>query len=137
MSTRRLYRPQYGRPLSLPRLYAASSYTFEAESSTDQEASPESVILTVENMKCGGCSAAVKRILMQQPGISNAAVNLLTETAVVQVKPGINIMDVVSNAASTLASKGFPTSLRAADADDIENVAVTLNARKVEELRES
>lgn len=36
-------------------------------------------------MKCGGCSAAVKRILMGNPEIQSAAVNLLTESAVFKV----------------------------------------------------
>ena len=44
----------------------------------------ESVVLDVGGMKCGGCSAAVKRMLLQQPGVTAAAVNLLTETAAVQ-----------------------------------------------------
>lgn len=35
-------------------------------------------------MKCGGCSAAVKRILSARPGVDSAAVNLLTECAVVR-----------------------------------------------------
>lgn len=38
-------------------------------------------------MKCGGCSAAVKRMLLTKPGVANAAVNLLTETAAVTVRP--------------------------------------------------
>lgn len=46
------------------------------------------VVLEVGGMKCGGCSAAVKRILLQQPSVAGAAVNLLTETAVVQVGRG-------------------------------------------------
>ena len=36
-------------------------------------------------MKCGGCSAAVKRILMENGEIRSAAVNLLTESAVFKV----------------------------------------------------
>ena len=44
----------------------------------------ETVILDVSSMKCGGCSASVKRILMGMPGVESAAVNLLTECAVVQ-----------------------------------------------------
>lgn len=132
-----LFRPQFGRPLSLSRLYAASSFTLDTEAGTGQQTSPNSVILTVENMKCGGCSAAVKRILMQQPGVSNAAVNLLTETAVIQVMPGMSTEDIVSNAASTLTSKGFTANLRSADTDDIENLAAGLSARKIEELRQS
>lgn len=36
-------------------------------------------------MKCGGCSAAVKRILMEDSDIKSAAVNLLTESAVFKI----------------------------------------------------
>jgi Cu2+-exporting ATPase len=38
-------------------------------------------------MRCGGCSASVKRILLSKPGIQQAAVNLLTESAVVKLCP--------------------------------------------------
>lgn len=45
----------------------------------------QTVILEVESMKCGGCSASVKRILMAKEGVASAAVNLLTESAVVKL----------------------------------------------------
>ena len=48
----------------------------------------EGVLLDVGGMKCGGCSAAVKRILGARPEVDNLAVNLLTESALVRVKPG-------------------------------------------------
>ena len=38
-------------------------------------------------MNCGGCSASVKRILLSNEGVQHAAVNLLTETAVVKLRP--------------------------------------------------
>lgn len=44
------------------------------------------VVLEVGGMKCGGCSAAVKRMLVQRPDVAEAAVNLLTETAAVTFK---------------------------------------------------
>lgn len=44
------------------------------------------MVLDVGGMKCGGCSAAVKNILLKQPGVQTAAVNLLTETAAVTVR---------------------------------------------------
>ena len=94
------------------------------------------VVLTVKNMKCGGCSAAVKRMLLQQPGITNAAVNLLTETAVVQVasdKPE----EVAELAAGVLGGKGFPAELRKPDDDNLENTAAAINERKAQELKES
>lgn len=48
----------------------------------------EGVLLDVGGMKCGGCSAAVKRILGARPEVDNLAVNLLTESALVRVKAG-------------------------------------------------
>lgn len=44
------------------------------------------VVLDVGGMKCGGCSAAVKRMLLSRPEVETAAVNLLTETAAVRFK---------------------------------------------------
>jgi len=46
----------------------------------------EAVVLEVGGMKCGGCSAAVKRMLVARPDVESAAVNLLTETAAVRFK---------------------------------------------------
>ena len=37
-------------------------------------------------MKCGGCSAAVKRILSARPEVAGLSVNLLTESAAVRVR---------------------------------------------------
>jgi len=43
-------------------------------------------MLDVSGMKCGGCSASVKRILMSNPAVEQAAVNLLTESAVIKLR---------------------------------------------------
>ncbi|GBG61359.1 hypothetical protein CBR_g20392 [Chara braunii] len=43
------------------------------------------IIIDVGGMSCGGCVAAVKRILESQPYVRSASVNLATETAVVRV----------------------------------------------------
>ena len=78
-------------------------------------------------MSCGGCSAAVKRILTAYPGVTGASVNLLTESAVVRVVKGAgggggNTPDapdpeaVAAAAAADLTAKGFPASLRTPDA---------------------
>ena len=61
-------------------------------------------MLDVSNMKCGGCTASVKRILLSEPGVHKAAVNLLTETAVVKLHPGQSSAD---EAASLLSSKAL------------------------------
>ena len=46
------------------------------------------VLLDVGGMKCGGCSAAVKRMLAARPDVESAAVNLITETAAVRFRWG-------------------------------------------------
>ena len=95
------------------------------------------MVLDVRGMKCGGCSAAVKRILLQQPGVRGAAVNLLTETAVVQVAapPGEEARQLAEAAAAAVSSKGFPTSLRGTEEGGLAGDAAALAERKQEELR--
>ncbi len=132
-----------GGPPRLPaawRLYAAAA-DVEREAAegalADRRVTP--VILSVENMKCGGCSAAVKNILLQQPGVAGAAVNLLTETAVVQV-PGLDVGEAEAaarRAADALTGKGFPAALRVAEADGVQGLSVTLTERKERQLQES
>jgi copper chaperone CopZ len=60
------------------------------------------VVLEVGGMKCGGCSAAVKRMLLQRPDVESAAVNLLTETAAIKFKwvPVVHLADAWSAAGS-------------------------------------
>jgi len=118
-----------------------STVTLEKEASEVEEgtlAAATPVVLTVRGMKCGGCSAAVKRMLLQIPGVSSAAVNLLTETAVIQVVSDAPA-EVAEQAAGVLGSKGFPAELRKVDEDDIAiaNAATAVNERKAEELKGS
>ncbi len=40
-------------------------------------------------MKCGGCVRAVEQRLLQQPGVRQASVNLLTRTAWLELEPGL------------------------------------------------
>lgn len=99
----------------------------------------EAVVLDVRGMKCGGCSAAVKRMLLQQPGVAGAAVNLLTETAVVQVAVqesavGQSPDELAAAAAAVLTSKGFPAQLRSVEAG-VADDAAALSERKQEELK--
>jgi copper chaperone CopZ len=77
------------------------------------------VLLTVQNMKCGGCSGAVKRMLLKDPSIEKAAVNLLTGTAVIEIKKGAIREETVSRALATLTTKGFPTSIRQPSDTDV------------------
>lgn len=82
---------QRRRPLPWSRAAAASEAAAvapAAQSAAADEQATETVVLDVGGMKCGGCSAAVKSMLLKQPGVVGAAVNLLTETAAVTVRCG-------------------------------------------------
>eukprot|EP00873_Tetraselmis_striata_P022045 jgi/Tetstr1/442309/TSEL_030450.t1 len=71
------------------------------------------VLLDVEGMKCGGCSAAVKRILAAQPGVRGASVNLLTKIAALQVDADTpDPESLARSAAEAVSAKGFATTLR-------------------------
>ena len=63
------------------------------------------LLLEVSGMKCGGCSASVKRILEGQPGVQAAAVNLLTESAVVRVPSTLDLELFGPQAAQALTQK--------------------------------
>ena len=47
--------------------------------------SPETLLFLVEGMRCGGCSAAVSKVLNADPSVARAAVNLVTETAAMEL----------------------------------------------------
>ena len=68
------------------------------------------MLLEVSGMKCGGCSAAVKRILLSQAEVVNAAsVNLLTESAAVtftvEAVAGRSAAQLAQQAAEALSKK--------------------------------
>ncbi|GBF96439.1 copper-transporting ATPase chloroplastic [Raphidocelis subcapitata] len=90
------------------------------------------VVLDVGGMKCGGCSAAVKRMLLQQPGVAAAAVNLLTETAALQIGSG-DPATLGPQAAELLTSKGFPSKVRNDEEAAVDSDAA--EARRLEEAR--
>lgn len=46
------------------------------------------ISLNIEGMTCGGCKAAVERILLAQPGISMASVDLANGSAIVTAATG-------------------------------------------------
>lgn len=67
-------------------------------------AETEAVLLEVSGMKCGGCSSAVKRILLGNPEIKSAAVNLLTESAVFKI-PAKSDKSALAEEAAALLTK--------------------------------
>ncbi|MFM8661015.1 MAG: heavy metal translocating P-type ATPase [Cyanobium sp.] len=49
----------------------------------------EPLLLEIEGMKCASCVSAVERRLLEQPGVRQASVNLLTRTAWVELEPDL------------------------------------------------
>ncbi|KAG1665414.1 hypothetical protein FOA52_005756 [Chlamydomonas sp. UWO 241] len=84
----------------------------------NQPGSQNQVLLDVSGMKCGACSAAVKRMLMARPDVGSAAVNLVTGTAAVRFSAadggdsGGDHQQAVAEVAAMLTKKGFPTTVR-------------------------
>lgn len=118
------------------RTFAAASSIVEEKQARGQASSSSvkgnPMLLHVQGMKCGGCSGAVKRILLQQPGVVDATVNLLTETAVVQISPTMDATKQAQLAAEAATKKGFPTRIRAIE----ETGNSLLNAENIVERRE-
>ena len=72
-----------------------------------------SVLLDVEGMKCGSCVRAVEQRLLQQPGVREATVNLLTRTAWVDLERGKEgDKEQVEPLLQSLRSLGFEGKLR-------------------------
>jgi len=74
-------------------------------------------MLEVDDMRCAGCSSAVKRTLLEQPGVSSAAVNLVTGTAAVQLGPETTTEGgeaLYEPLTAVLTAKGFPSRRREA-----------------------
>ncbi|HZL96015.1 MAG TPA: heavy metal-associated domain-containing protein, partial [Vicinamibacterales bacterium] len=77
-------------------------------------ASPQALKITlpVEGMTCAACQATVQRALTNAPGVTNAAVNLMTNEATVHYDPaGTNPAKLVS----AINDTGYVSHLPAAD----------------------
>jgi len=63
----------------------------------------------VGGMKCAGCVKAVEDVLLQQPGVQSATVNLVTEVALVECdRAAVNPIEL----AAKLTEAGFPSQPR-------------------------
>ena len=74
----------------------------------------EPLLLDIDGMKCGGCVRAVEQRLLDQPGVRQASVNLLTRTAWVDRASAEADQEVLLAA---LAGLGFQARLRSSDGE--------------------
>ena len=137
------------------KLRAASSSSAATPSSGVVE---EVVLLDVRGMHCGGCTANVKRILEMEENCVSASVNLANESALVRVAVDVGsfgldtknvqngdawmerqIVTAVRAAgdalATTVTSKGFPTTVREACGVAVSGVSASDAANAKREAR--
>jgi Cu2+-exporting ATPase len=94
---------------------ALPSLSAQASSCSVSAAPGASLLLEGEGMKCGGCVRAVERRLLQQPGVREVSVNLLTRTAWLDLDPAAEAgADPLPDLQQALAELGFAARSREA-----------------------
>ncbi len=68
-----------------------------------------SATLEVKGMTCSACPLTVKQLLKKQPGVSEAGVDLKTQTALVKFDPDKIQPEQLAKAVSDI---GFPTTVK-------------------------
>lgn len=71
--------------------------------------SNKTVQISVSGMTCGGCASRVERAILNVPGVTDASVNLVLETAKVTLSDGAFQRDVLVNA---VTDAGYPATYR-------------------------
>ena len=71
----------------------------------------------------------MSKVLNADPGVARAAVNLVTETAAVELAPGVDALETIARAKSATEAKGFRMSPRPVGRA-AEEAAAAANARK-------
>ncbi len=93
--------------------------------------SEDLLVMDVTKMMCGGCSASVKKILLQHPNVEDASVNLVTGTAVVNLRTGCTDSDVES-IINAVTSKGFPSFRRSAEGGSDQSEKIRIDQQQDE-----
>jgi len=139
--------------LTIPRasssMSTTSTSTVDAEDATvkpttgkDADEDGRTVLFTVEGMRCGGCSAAVQKTLDAREDVEQAAVNLVTETAAVRFKAGVDgsgsgaVEGMIASAVEEIGKKGF-TMKRRQLGRAAEEAAREASARRDEEMEKT
>lgn len=97
------------------------------ETVIDAPAASETITLDVSGMMCAGCVKTVENQLAQQSGVIAATVNLVTELATVECKPGVE----PAKLAEKLTEAGFPSQPRYPEGTSAQETQfVDLSARR-------
>eukprot|EP00898_Chlorokybus_atmophyticus_P001006 jgi/Chlat1/1906/Chrsp149S02218 len=102
------------------------------------------VLLDVGGMKCGGCAAAVKKILEDQPTVFSANVNLATETAQVELSTTRDVETGSAGAGEALAQeltrRGYASRVRGQDtetAEERQHITQSKQEQRMKQLQQS
>jgi P-type Cu+ transporter len=91
----------------------------------------EQIRIPVSGMTCAACQAHVQRALARQPGVEDASVNLMMETAAITFDPGIATPEKLVQA---IRDTGYGAELPASDVSVLEEQEARDRAQR-EELR--
>jgi Cu+-exporting ATPase len=89
----------------------------------------ERIRIPVTGMTCAACQARVQRALAQQPGVSDASVNLMMETAAVTFDPAIATADQLVH---VIRDTGYGAELPADDLSPLEEHEARDRAQQAE-----
>lgn len=82
----------------------AFNFVYAAESAKSQTA-----VLSVDNMTCSACPITVRKALKKVPGVSDAKVDLETQSATVHFDPTKTSVDALTAAT---ANAGYPSRVK-------------------------
>jgi len=125
-----------GRILEVHRSLHRKAVAKDTVRETEEPPTKSTVLLEVREMMCGGCSAAVKRVLESDERVSSASVNLLTGTAAVLLDQKVAPSDQVAlELAAKVTGKGFPSDVRMEE--ELSSMVERARKRKDDELEET
>lgn len=90
--------------------------------SKEEQSGESTVLLDVSGMMCGGCVSRVKSVLSSDGRVDSVAVNMLTETAAIKLKPEFVDENVAESLARILTECGFEAKRRVSGQGVVENV---------------
>ncbi|WCJ29308.1 hypothetical protein M5689_010952 [Euphorbia peplus] len=108
---------------SIPHLAISNSIELQ-HSPFEARVKDSPVLLDVSGMMCAGCVSRVKSLLSSDERVESVAVNMLTETAAVRLKPDAAAAeeDVADSLARRLSDCGFDSKRRVSGMGVTENV---------------
>ncbi|KAL6965724.1 Copper-transporting ATPase PAA2 [Sarracenia purpurea var. burkii] len=131
-----IFRPETSR--KVPSIVLAKAVEFKAPPQNSPEFPPPQqqrdespALLDVAGMMCGACVSRVKSILSSDERVDSVVVNMLTDTAAVRLKTGVETtVNVAEDLARRLTECGFPAKRR------VSGLGIQEKVRKWKEMVE-